>query len=136
MQVLIADGEKEFLELERRFLSQCGHDVLIAHDALECASILRGSNPLVVVLDSELLWGGADGVIAMMLEDPRLSQTSVILVADADPRAAYEDTMEWMAVGWIRKPYGMGELLTQLTSHIQSCRLPSGGYVVPKLTAF
>lgn len=132
MRVLIADGDREFLELERRFLSQCGHDVLIANDGLECARFLRDVNPDVVVMDCGLLWGGSDGVIALMLEDPRLSKTPVILVADVDPREAYEDMMEWMVVGWLRKPYGMSELLVQLTNHVWSCRLPNRGYVVRK----
>ena len=136
MRVLFAGGDTGFLELEQRFLSHCGHNAMIAHDGLECASALRDFIPDVVVIDCELLWGGSEGVIALMLEDPRLSQTPVILIADDDPRETYEDMMEWMTVGWIRKPYGMSELLTQLTSHVQLCRLPSAGYVVPKLTAF
>jgi len=79
MRVLIAGGDTEFLELEQRFLSHCGHDATIAHDGLECASILQHFIPDVVVIDCELLWGGSDGVVAIMLEDPRLSQTPVIL---------------------------------------------------------
>ena len=54
MRVLIADGDREFLELERRFLSQCGYDVLIASDGLDCVSVLRDFSPDVVVLD----WAG------------------------------------------------------------------------------
>jgi len=136
MRVLIAGGDTEFLELEQRFLSHCGHDATIAYDGLECASILQDFIPDVVVIDCELLWGGSDGVVAIMLEDPRLSQTPVIFVADVDPREAYEDKMEWMVVDWIRKPYGMRELLTQITNHVQSCRLQNRGYATPKLTAY
>ena len=136
MQVLIADGDKEFLELERRFLSQCGHDVLVASDGLEGASVLRDFSPDVVVLDCGILWGGSDGVVALMLEDPRLSQTPVILVADVDPRARYKDIVEWMVVGWLRKPFGMNELLAQITNHLSFCELPNRRRAVPKLEIF
>lgn len=136
MQVLIADGDWEFLELERRFLSQCGHDVLIASDGLECIKFLRDFNPDVVVMDSELLWGGADGVIALMLEDSRLSQTPVILVADVDPRASYKDIVEWMVVGWLRKPFGMNEFLAQITNQLPSYKLPNRRRAVPKFGTF
>ena len=136
MQVLIADDDKEFLELERRFLSQCGHDVLIASDGLECASVLRDFSPDVVVLDCGILWGGSDGVVALMLEDSRLSQTPVILVADVDPRARYKDIVEWMLIGWLPKPFGMNELLAQITNQLSSCELPNRRRAVPKLEIF
>ena len=136
MLVLIADGDREFLELEQRFLSQCGHDVLIASDGLECASVLRDFSPDVVVLDCEILWGGSDGIVALMLEDPRLSQTPVILVADVDPRAPYQDIVEWMLIGWLRKPFGMNEFLAQITNHLSFCELPNRRRAVPKLEIF
>ena len=59
-----------------------------------------------------------------------------VLIADDDPRETYEDMMECTAVGWLRKPYGMSELLTQLTSHVQSFRLPNGDYIASKRTAY
>jgi len=136
MLVLIADGDKEFLELKRRFLSQCGHDVLIASDGLECASVLKDFSPDVVVLDCGILWGGSEGIVAMMLEDPRLSQTPVILAADVDPRARYKDIVEWMVVGWLRKPFGMNEFLAQITNQLPSCKLPNRRRAVPKLEIF
>jgi len=71
-----------------------------------------------------------------MLEDPRLSQTPVIVVADVDPGASYKDIVEWTIVGLLRKPYGMSELLTQLTSHVQSSRLPNRDYIASKRTAY
>ncbi len=125
MRVLMADGDTQFLELERRFLSHSGHDVWIASDGLQCFRILREIIPDVVVMDCGLLWGGSDGVLTLMLDDPRLSHTQVILAADCDPRANYDDIVEWMLISWLRKPYCLNELLAEITNHLPSCELPN-----------
>lgn len=70
MRVLITDGDEGFLEVAQDYPSNCGHEVDIARNGLEAIASLRRGLPNVVVLERELLWGGSDGVRALMRKFP------------------------------------------------------------------
>jgi len=127
MRILIADGDKALLEQTQRYLLQHGHDVKSASDGLECTDILYDFIPDVVVLDCDLLWGGSDGVIALMRHHPNLSQTPIILIAEEDPRAEFDDTLNAALVGWLPRPYRLSELLTQIEIGSRSLRFAKPG---------
>lgn len=114
MRVLIADGDETMLELASRYLSQRGYEVKAASDGLECADILCDFVPDVMVLDDGLLWGGSDGVIRLMHDHPNVSRTPMILIADDDPRDKFNDSANPTLVRWLRKPYRLSQLLTQI----------------------
>ena len=84
MRVLIADGDGEFLDIARRFLNQRGHEALVVSSGLECIACLRDYPPDVIVLSCELLWGGTEGVLEIMNEEPTLDAIPVILVTDEE----------------------------------------------------
>jgi len=121
MQILIADGDKVFLEQAQRYLLQRGHDARAASDGLECIDILCEFAPDVVVLDCGLLWGGSEGVIALMCESPELSQTPTILIADEDPRVQLDISMNPMHFKRLQKPFRLSELLNRIET---GSRLP------------
>lgn len=77
MRILITDGDKKYREQAQAFLWQRGHDARVAADGLECAEILRNYVPEILVLNCDLLWGGYQGVMALINETPRLSQTQM-----------------------------------------------------------
>lgn len=72
MRVLIAEGDKVFLDIAQDYLLHCGLEVNVATNGVEAVASLRRDRPDVVVLDRELLWGGEDGVRALMRQVPRL----------------------------------------------------------------
>ena len=84
MRVLIAGCDATLLEELQACFWSCEHDAEIAENAIECVTILRQFAPKLLVIVDELLWGGADGVIAFMLEDPKLSKTRVVFLSSAD----------------------------------------------------
>ena len=53
---------------------------------MECLKALRETPPDVLVLDTELKWGGADGVLAVMDEEDGLSKIPVVLLNDTEIR--------------------------------------------------
>jgi two-component system OmpR family response regulator len=115
MRVLIADADAALLEILRSFLRDRGHEVEIAGDGLECLSTLREFAPDVLVLDRDLLWGGGDGVMARMCEDPSLADVPVIFVADDDS----SDKPRGLRAGQLRKPLSLCELLACINSCAQ-----------------
>lgn len=87
IRVLIADPDEFLLAAYREHLSQYGAIVATATNALECLGRLRTFLPDVLVLEPELLWGGGDGVLAVMHEEPEIRAASVVLLTHGTNRS-------------------------------------------------
>jgi DNA-binding response OmpR family regulator len=83
MRILVADADVPLLEIQQSYLWRHGHDVKIASNGLRCVAILREFHPDVMVLNHELPWGGGDGVLKLMNEDPATRNVPVILITDS-----------------------------------------------------
>ncbi|QDU29259.1 Regulator of RpoS [Anatilimnocola aggregata] len=119
MRVLIADGDEVFLEVAQHYLSDSGHEVNIATNGLDTVADLRRELPDVVVLDRELLWGGSDGVRALMQQVPRWSEIPLILTStDVLPEVSGSVAGPPVAAR-LRKPYRLKDLLV----HLHECSL-------------
>lgn len=64
------------------------HDLLpgnfvveVASNGLECIARLRQLAPELLVLDLDLPWGGGDGVLAYLAEEPSLRPKWILIVA-------------------------------------------------------
>ena len=62
-RVVLASGDDRVRAAGRARLAADGWEVATACDGLECVVHLRQAGAEVVVLDANLLWGGADGVL-------------------------------------------------------------------------
>ncbi len=119
MRVLIADGDIPFLGMLQSFLRDGGHEIEVAADGLGCRSVLRDFVPEVLVIERDLLWGGSDGVLAVMRDDPDLVEVPVILITNrrGDVRP------DWCAIppiaGSLQKPFRLSALLRDAAAAIQ-----------------
>lgn len=117
MRVLIADGDKVFLDIAQDYLLHCGLEVNVATNGVEAVASLRRDRPDVVVLDRELLWGGEDGVRALMRQVSRWSEIPVILTStDVMPEESGFAAGP-PVVARLRKPYRLRDLLV----HLREC---------------
>ena len=78
--VLITDPDRLLLAAYSQHLTQRGTRVSTARTGLECWEKLMQSVPDVLVLEPELLWGGGDGVLALLNEQPSIRPTIVMLL--------------------------------------------------------
>ncbi len=78
--VLVACSNNELLDVYQRFVSAIGFAVQTAAGGVDCLQRLYSALPNVVLLERELLWGGADGVLAVMREEPAMMSVPVIIM--------------------------------------------------------
>lgn len=119
MRVLIADGDEEFLEIAQEYLSNCRLEVNTARNGLEAVASLQRGLPSVFVLERELLWGGSDGVCALMRRVPGWSEIPLILTScDAMPDDS-NSVASPPVVARLQKPFRLRDLL----KHCHPCSL-------------
>ena len=78
VRVLLTDPDEFSATTYADCLRQRGAIVTTASTGLECLERLRDFVPDVLVLDPELLWGGGDGVLAVIHEQPELRPAFVV----------------------------------------------------------
>lgn len=69
-------------------LKRHGFNVAMADNGLECLDVLGRFAPDVVVIEPELLWGGGDGVLAVISEMPELRSVRVLVLTTECNRSA------------------------------------------------
>lgn len=86
MNVMIAGADKDTANKLATQLTICGHRSEFAKNGVECMASLRGIMPDLLLLEYNLLWGGCDGVMAIMNDDPQLENIPVVLFAEKHER--------------------------------------------------
>jgi len=92
LRLLFAVPDANVCEVYRRFFGEHGYDVETAHSGLECLDKMRGRNPSAIVLDRDLLWGGWEGILDWMRQEPAFQKLPVVLLTS---RAMVAGSMEF-----------------------------------------
>jgi CheY-like chemotaxis protein len=82
MNVMIAGADQDTANELATHLANCGHRSKFAKNGIECIAALRGLTPDLLLLEFDLLWGGCDGVMAVMNDDPQWENIPVVLFAE------------------------------------------------------
>lgn len=114
VRVLVADSDLCLLEYYRDGLAQDGLLVATAADGLQCLTQLREFRPDVLVLDPSLPWGGGDGVLALVHDDPDLPQTTVIVLANRHDRSSLYRLARFHVDGYHVKPLDVNQLAARI----------------------
>jgi CheY-like chemotaxis protein len=110
-RVLLATGDDQLRSAGRTHLTDRGHVVATATGGVECLTRIREFAPAVVVLDTDLLWGGADGVLEHLRAGDSPSVPAVLLTSPfATPRGAGSGVGPPVVLV-LEKPVGVGTLL-------------------------
>jgi len=87
-------------------LRRNGFQVTTADDGIECLDVLSRFIPDAVVVEPELLWGGGDGVVALLRDKSETRSVPVlVLTTDASRSAVYRISQ-----------FPIGDFLTQPVS--------------------
>ena len=114
--VLFADGLPELREAYSSLLSSRGFQVETAGDGLECLTKLRRCAPDLLVLDLELPWGGGEGVLGLMREDPQIRSIPVVLTSSMATMQVLNDLTRAPVIRALSKPFALAGLLALLSA--------------------
>jgi DNA-binding response OmpR family regulator len=112
MRIVIADQDNSFLESFQWFLRNHGHDSVSACDGLACLEAIQESEPDVLAIGSNLLWGGTEGVLSVLLQDWRSQNIPVLLLQSEQD--GMETRRHPMVLATARPPYRFEDLARQL----------------------
>ena len=91
LRVLIADADETVASFYRTALGAKGFDVDTVTNGLDCVSHLRKCPPHVLIMDPSILWGGGDGVLALMREENEVPTVPVLVHTSSGNGAASAD---------------------------------------------
>ena len=127
--VLIADTDTDLCDLYRRFFSYHGWQVQTSGGGLECLAQLRRFTPDLLILDEQLPWGGADGVLGVMRDEPRFMNVPVILTFTAACSDGPSGLVSPPVVQALCKPFSFTALLEIMRSAMETAQTVSGRLV-------
>ena len=115
-RVLIAEPEKVLAEIYSRFLLGLGYQVETASNGLVCLKKLERTQPGLLVLAWELLWGGADGVLGCIRQGDEIPVVSVLLTVDDGAPVDLTELIVPPVVACLKKPFRLSALARYLSS--------------------
>jgi DNA-binding response OmpR family regulator len=113
-RVLIASPNPFLLSEYRSALRDGGIDVTLATSGIHCLEQLAASPLDFAVLDSDLLWGGVDGVLAVLAEDPAYPTVPAMVVTSRHSRAALYEAGRFVVADYQLKPLSGTRLLQRI----------------------
>jgi carbon storage regulator CsrA len=130
VRILLADRDEFLLASYREHLNRSGALVATATTGLACVDRLRDFTPDVLVLDPSLLWGGGDGVLAVMHEEPAIRPAAVLLLTSRGNRSLLYQLSSFKGDDYQTKPVGP----RQLMERICTLRMPRAAAASPPST--
>ena len=111
IDILFADADESLRELYQHYFSRQGLAVQTAADGLTCLAGLRSTIPRFLIIDVDLLWGGGDGVLSLMVEDMATSHTPIVFATGDGTPAQLSELTGLPALRCLTKPYSFIALL-------------------------
>jgi CheY-like chemotaxis protein len=123
--ILIAVADESLRIHFGLLFAEHGYRVVTASGGLECLNRLCRVVPEVLILDKELLWGGAEGVLEVLRGGGNTLWPPVILLTQ-DRSDELHGAQAAPVVACLRKPVSFVELLEEIEIVRSNCR-NSGG---------
>ncbi len=113
-------------EIYRLYFPHFGFDVATASDGVDCLSEMREFRPDVLVLDLDLLWGGADGVLAAMHESGHDRPIPVVLTTRWIQSRRATRHLVPPVVKLLEKPFRLRDLRSVIEAALAVMAVPQG----------
>ena len=120
-RILIADRDEFLLASYCEYFTRHGAVVTTATTGVMCVDRLRDFAPDILVLDPTILWGGGEGVLALMHEEPQSRPICVLLLTYGGNRSLLYRLSSFRVDDYQTKPLSPRQLTERLyTMHTLS----------------
>lgn len=109
--LLIAEADNELQAAYRMFFKIHNYEPITTIDGLDCLMKLRRVKPAVLLLDTDLRWGGSDGVLAALREEDQVPWVPVILTTTGETPQRLTELARPPVLRCLRKPFSLKLLL-------------------------
>jgi DNA-binding NtrC family response regulator len=117
--LLIADDDFALMDVFRRFLLRHDYEVRTAAGGLECLDQLREAPCEALLLGARLPWGGSDGVLAVMRDEPDLFRVPVVLTAADESSGVFSNRIAPPVVRALERPFSLALLLESVRAALR-----------------
>jgi two-component system OmpR family response regulator len=114
-RILIIEDDTSILELQKDYLTMSGYEVVCAFDGVEGTKYVNEGGFDLVILD--LMLPGRDGF--ELLKEITALEIPVLIVSAKTDETHKIRGLNMGADDYITKPFGMGELVARVNSHIK-----------------
>ncbi len=122
IRVLLVDPNEYLLSRYEEYLAKAGYEVFTSQDALDCLKKLRKYSPDIMVLEPMLPWGGGDGILAMMNEEPDVPKTPVLLLTYGTAPNVLYNISSYDISDFQKKPLSEKRLAERIARILHQCR--------------
>ena len=113
LSLLLAVGRPLFAYLYGSLLVEHGYRVETTNGGFDCVGWLRQRCFDLLIIDQELPWGGGEGVLDCMRDQPAIS-IPVIMLTALPKSATLSDLIRPPVVAYLRKPVACRDLLASV----------------------
>jgi two-component system response regulator RegX3 len=132
-RILVATPDRYLLTEYGAALYEDGVDASTATSGVQCLEQLGRIIPDLVVLDTDLLWGGADGVLAVLADDPAFPAVPAMVVSSQHSRSALYRVARFIVADYQLKPLSGKRLLQRIRLLLASnSKLEGNGDILAK----
>jgi DNA-binding response OmpR family regulator len=117
--VLVADDDRDILNLVRFRLERDGLRVITATDGAQALELAQTEKPNVCVLDVMMPKLGGLELIRRLREDPATAGTRVILLTARSGEGQVDEGFETGADDYVTKPFSPQELRQRVRAQLQ-----------------
>ena len=125
-RVLLVDPNEYLLSRYADYLSRQGYAIFVSQNALDCLDKLRKYSPDIMVLEPVLPWGGGDGVLTMMNEEPDVPKTPVLLLTYGSAPNVLYNISSYDISDFQKKPLSEKKLADRIARILRQCRHTHG----------
>jgi CheY-like chemotaxis protein len=115
--LLIADADITLCRFYQEFFTGHGFRVETAATALECLSRLKRLAPAVLVIDLNLNWGGAEGLLTCLQEEIGHRSVPPVFLTGTDPQEILRVPLAPPVIKYFEKPFLAAELLEPIAAY-------------------
>ncbi|PIR16590.1 MAG: hypothetical protein COV46_07690 [Deltaproteobacteria bacterium CG11_big_fil_rev_8_21_14_0_20_49_13] len=113
-KILIADDDKEFVEILSERLTSVGYDTVIAYEGIRALQLAHHKKPDLIILDWKMPVGLGSVVLKDLKNAPDTKHIPIVILTGLDDTALEVTAKQLGADAFFRKPYNTQEFLLEL----------------------